>query len=408
MNRREALLAGAACLLTRAPALAATGPESSAPTILAAPEPMAQVRTYGSGELLAVSTTGTLWQRGPGNAGWTRLADEIDSASPIATGHGRIAARHVRGGLWVWADRRATTSAEARLAPHAGLCMLPLGIIGLAREAGQTLVKRFEPDREQQWIETARGPEPVLPDARPLQVNLGSGNSDEDGHIVVLAGPDSARYTHGALGDTIECTRVVYLERHDLRILRSLTLPPPYVLEDIAPRPIAWRGGRGLLTMRSGPQGSQLAVIAASRSGSGMLEIAALGMPIGIPNRWMAATTDGTRLMAIHTPHIGGVLHEYMADGDTLRTRFVGQGLTNHRNGTRELDLSVWVDDKLLVPTQDRRSLACFDARRQWRPCAVVPLPGPVTATTGWKLHYRPGAVVLLDDGQLLFVPSGG
>lgn len=408
MNRREALLAFAASLVARAPAMAAPGPASSTPTLLAAPEPMAQVLATGPDALLAVSTTGTLWQRSPSNAGWMPLADEINPASPIATGHGRIAARHVRGGLWVWADGRATTSAEARLAPHAGLCMLRTGIIGLAQEAGQILVKRFEPDREQRWIETARGTEPVLPDARPLQVNLGSGNSDEDGHIVVLAGPDHARYAHGALGDTIECTRVLYLERHDLRILRSLTLPPPYVLEDIAPRPIAWRGGRGLLTMRSGPQGSQLAVIAASRSESGMLEIAALGMPIGIPNRWMAATTDGTRLMAIHTPHIGGVLHEYMADGDTLRSRVVGQGLTNHRNGTRELDLAVWVDGKLLVPTQDRRSLACFDARRQWRPCAVVPLSGPAAATTAWKLHNRPGAVVLLDDGQLLFAPSGG
>ncbi len=408
MNRRDVLLAGAASLLARAPAVAAAANAPAVTTALAAPQPVAQVRTSGPDELLAVSTTGTLWQLGPRNAAWTRLADDIDPASPLATGHGRIAARHAHGGLWVWANGRATNSPDARLAPHAGLCVLPFAIIGVTDVAGQAYVKRFEPDREERWRESAGGTQSVLPDARPLQVDLHSGQSDDNGQIVVLAGPDGTRYTHGALGDTIECTRVLYLERHGLQVLRSLTLPPPYVLEDIAPRPIAWRGGRGLLTMRSGPQGSQLAVIAASRSRGDLLEIAALGAPIGTAHRWMAASTDGNRLVAVHTPHIGGVLHEYLADGSTLRSRVIGQGLTNHRNGTRELDLAAWVDGKLLVPAQDRRSLVCFDTTQQWGACPTVPLPGRVTATAAWSWRNRMGAVVLLEDGQLLFAASGG
>lgn len=408
MNRRNVLLAGAASLLARMPARAAPGIVPAVTTTLAAPQPMAQILALGPGELLAVSTTGTLWQLGPRAAAWTRLADDIDPASPVAVGHGRIAARHAQGGLWVRADGRATMSTEARLAPHAGLCMLPFAIIGVGDVAGQAYVKRFEPDRDTRWRESARGTQNVLPDARPLQVDLDAGRSDDNGHLVVLAGPDGARYTHGALGDTIESTRVLYLERHGLQVLRSFTLPPPYVLEDVAPRPIAWRGGRGLLTMRSGPQGSQLAVIAASRSRGDMLEIAALGAPIGTANRWMAASTDGTRLVAVHTPHIGGVLHEYQADGSTLRSRVIAQGLTNHRNGTRELDLAAWVNGKLLVPMQDRRSLACFDVSKQWEACATVPLPGRVTATAAWSWRGRAGAVVLLEDGQLLFATIEG
>ncbi len=408
MNRREVLLAGAASLLARTPALAASGTTPVVTTAMAAPQPIAQVRTSGAGELFAVSTTGTLWQLGPRDAAWARLADDLDPASSMASGHGRIAARHAQGGLWVRADGRATIAPEARLAPHAGLCMLPFGIIGVTEVAGRAHVKRFVPDRDENWRESARGTQNVLPDARPIQVDLDSGQSDDNGQIVVLAGPDDTRYTHGALGDAIECTRVLYLERHGLQVQRSLTLPPPYVLEDIAPRPIAWRGGRGLLTMRSGPQGSQLAVITASRSRGDMLEIAALGAPIGAANRWMAASTDGIRLVAVHTPHIGGVLHEYLPEGDTLRSRVIAPGLTNHRNGTRELDLAAWVDGMLLVPAQDRHSLRCFDANRQWGPCPAVPLPGRVTATAAWSWRNRVGVVVLLGDGQLLFAMVEG
>ena len=32
----------------------------------------------------------------------TRLADGLDPLTPRASGHGRIAARHADGGLWVW------------------------------------------------------------------------------------------------------------------------------------------------------------------------------------------------------------------------------------------------------------------------------------------------------------------
>ena len=94
--------------------------------------------------------------------------------------------------------------------------------------------------------------------------------------------------------------------------------------------------------------------------------------------------------------------------GGTLRSRVIAQGLTNHRNGTRELDLAAWVDGKLLVPAQDRRSLACFDVNKQWEACATVPLPGRVAATTAWSWRGRAGAVVLLEDGQLLFATVEG
>lgn len=77
---------------------------------------------------------------------------------------------------------------------------------------------------------------------------------------------------------------MLLLERHGLEPLAQVDLPAPFVFEDIAPRPIAWQGGRGLLTVRSGPQ---MAVVAARRGHSGQLVLAAVGEPIGSSLRFL-------------------------------------------------------------------------------------------------------------------------
>lgn len=49
-------------------------------------------------------------------------------------------------------------------------------------------------------------------------------------------------------------------------------------------------GATGLLTVRSGPSGAQPAVVAADRAKRDVLTLAALGEPIGAPNRfWIPA-----------------------------------------------------------------------------------------------------------------------
>lgn len=60
---------------------------------------------------------------------------------------------------------------------------------------------RLEPGRGSGWTEAARALDPVLPDARPLQVDLDRPGNADDGHVAMLAGPDAARDRHGAPGD---------------------------------------------------------------------------------------------------------------------------------------------------------------------------------------------------------------
>jgi hypothetical protein len=402
-TRRAVMRAIAGLLVAPAWTLARGAASDVVP--LNAPQPMTQLHVTSAGELLTVSVAGGLWQYANGR--WTQRATQLDPGAPIASGHGRVAGRSARGTLWVLEDGRMSVSPGPALALYAGLQTLASGIIAIAHDGDRrAFAVRLEPVTSTGWAETARSTDPVLPDARPLQAFLDGPGRADDGHIVVLAGPDGERYRHGALGDETEATRVLYLERHGLESLRSLTLPAPHVFEDLAPRPISWRGGTGLLTVRSGPRGAQLAVVAASPDRRDALELVALGTPIGTSNRWLAPTTDGKRLLAVHTPHLGGVLHEYRAQGDLLSSRPLVTGVTNHVLGRRELDLAVWVGSVLLVPSQDRRQFRRFDAAAGWSERSGLALPTPVVATHPLRLDGHPGCVLLLEGGSLAWAAA--
>ena len=413
-SRREALLAGLGAVGWHA--VAAVQPTSWLVRAVAAPEPMRQLHAGGPSGLLGTGVSGSLWALSLTGQAPQRLADGLDPATPLATGHGRIAARMASGGLWVWEDDRVRTAPSAGLALHAGLLILPLAVVGVVSvTAGQTesprrtdppsyRIARFEPDGAGRWREVARSQDAVLPDARPLQVDLdGSGDG---GHIAVLAGPDASRYDHGVLGDGIEATRVLWLERHGLDVLRSLTLPAPHVFEDIALRPVALPGTParlGLLSVRAGPDGGQLVLVTADPARKPGLQIAAIGDTVGGFHRWLAPTTDGRQMLAVHTPHIGGVLHVYQLtdqrDGQQLTRRRLMNDVSTHRIGSRELDLSVWLRGLLVLPSQDGRRLRVLNPAANWAEQQSVPLPARVGMAIA--LADGLGMVVLADEGQV-------
>ncbi len=395
VSRRE-WLALAAGLSAAVPAHAAWAARS-----LPAAEPLRQIRAGGPSGLLAVGASGALWALSASGAAAIKLGDGLDPLTPLATGHGRIAARHADGGLWVLEGGRVQRGPRDTLAPHAGLLVLPLAVIGVA--VGNHQVLRLEPDAGQAWTAVARSADAVLPDARPLQADLDA--RGDGGHLVLLAGPDSQRYTHGVLGDGVEATRVLWLERHSLELMRELVLPAPHVLEDIAPRLVALGRGTALLTVRAGPLGGQLGLVAADPAQPRRLQWTALGEPLGTPNRWMAPSTDGTRLLAVHTPHIGGVLHEYRVEGQRLEARTVAHNVSTHRIGSRELDLSLWLGPLLVLPQQNGLALRVLDANAAWAEVANVPLPARVAMTAA--LPGGKGVAALLDDGRVFSVAVG-
>lgn len=378
-------------------------------------EPMRRLHAGGPTGLLGIGAGGSLWALSAAGQAPRRLASEIDPASRIAAGHGRIAARTAQGGLWVWEDGRSSTLQTARLAQHAGLLVLPLAVVAVVNEGpgdGVTArhhVVRFEPAQASTWREVSRSQDVVLPDARPVLADLD--DRGDGGHIAVLAGPDDRRYAHGVLGDGIEATRVLWLERHGLQTLRSLTLAAPHVFEDIELRtvqlqmqlqPPGARGAVGLLTVRSGPEGGQLALLTADPAQPQGLRVAALGDTVGGFHRWLAPTTQGRHLVAVHTPHIGGVLHVYRLEDQRLSRRRLRTDVSTHVIGSRETDLAAWVRDRLVLPSQDGRVLRVLDPAADWAERFTAALPGRATMTAA--LADGSGVAVLLSDGEVVLV----
>jgi hypothetical protein len=395
MPRRRALVSAFAAFigLPRPAAARSLGLQT-----LALPEPMAQIAAGGPSGLLGVGLSGALYALPLKSAPARRLGDGLDASVPLAAGYGRVAARRRDGALWVLEAGQAGVSAEGMLAPAAGLLVLPLAVVAVASEGGRQTIVRLEPASARAWRVVASSDIAVLPDARPVQADLdGSGDG---GHVVVLAGPDGERYRHGVLGDGIEATRLVLLERHSLRLKRELRLVAPYVFEDIAPRKVSTGARNGLLTVQSGPQGAQLVLIDADPADGAALRVAARGAALGTANRWMSPIAGDRHWLAVHTPHIGGVLHEYRVNGEVLTARRLQGDVSNHRIGSRWLDLSTWLGQRLLVPDQSGRRLLLLDAASDWRSVGEQVLPARVAATVA--LPSPGGAAALLDDGSVV------
>jgi hypothetical protein len=365
-----------------------------------------RIDAAGGGGWLARDGIGRLWQ--VYEDGNTQLTGEgLAPIGPLDVSHGRIAGLGLDGRLWVRGDRASRQEPQRSviaLAPHGGLCGLPLAVIGLIERAGHTLVARFEPDARGRWQVVAQSDEAVLPDAVPVIADLD--RPGDGGHVAVLAGPDRQRYPHAVLGDGIEATRVLWLERHSLKPLRTLHLDEPDVFEDRQLRPWQLPDGRhALVTVRSGPAGAQMAVIAASLREAYAMEVAAAGPFIGTRNRWLSPASvdpNDADLYAVHTPHIGGVLHRYRAAGSGLSAERVATGLTNHRIGTRDLDTTARIDRWLLVPTQDWQQLAVVDLETR-SVAGIVDVDAPIQQLV--TSSSRRSVAVLTSSGLTLYFP---
>ena len=108
-------------------------------------------------------------------------------------------------------------------------------------------------------------------------------------------------------------------------------------------------------------------------------------------------------MLAVHTPHIGGVLHEYRLQGDRLIGRAVARDLSTHRIGTRELDLAVWLGTRIVLPGQDASSLRVLDTAQAYAESASAGLPARVAMMLA--LPGAQGIAALLDDGRVLSWP---
>lgn len=144
-------------------------------------------------------------------------------------------------------------------------------------------------------------------------------------------------------------------------------------------------------------------LVDADPAAAGSLRLSARGQALGTANRWMWPITDGRHWLAVHTPHLGGVLHLYRQDGGQLLARRLQGDLSNHRIGSRLLDMSAWQGQRLLNPDRCGRPLVILDAGSDWRVIGDQVLPAPVTASV--SLGRAGWMAVLLEDGTVVAGP---
>jgi hypothetical protein len=182
-----------------------------------------------------------------------------------------------------------------------------------------------------------------------------------NGTAAVLTDPTD-RYPHGVLGDRIEAGSVTIID--PTGTIRSV-VPIDDVVEGTSPM---WADLDGdgstevVVTASTADEGARLVAITADGS------VLAEAHPVGRGFRWrhqIGSFVDGAGpvLVAVKTPHIGGIAEFYRLDGDSLRLVATERGITSHVLGSRNLDLALIADaagdgiPELVAPTSDRMAL---------------------------------------------------
>jgi hypothetical protein len=278
----------------------------------------------------------------------TGIAKAWSKDAPIKFVHGRLHGISAQGELLVLEGNRVRSSIGAKLSLDSGLLPLPAGVIAVAAN-GDLL--RLESSGES-WKIVERAKLNALHDARLSLVDLeGTGN----GEVAALVNPSSDRYQHGVLGDAIEATSIVILERHSLEVIHRYDLPAPYVFEDITARPVKIGARDQLALVRSSQNGG--AALALLGLNAGKLELNA-GPDFGQSNRWLNPLVGFGEVYGIHTPHIGGILNRYTPAKGSLSASRQLKGLSSHSINSRNLESALVIaPGQLIVPNQSHNAL---------------------------------------------------
>ena len=189
-----------------------------------------------------------------------------------------------------------------------------------------------------------------------------------------LVGPTSV-YGHAALGDAIEAAGFVIAQNGSRLFFR---LPADQVFEDRRVRLTDVNGDgspEALIVRAHLTQGASLALYTIKGDG---IELMAESEPIGQRNRWLnpvgiADFSGSGELLtaAVVTPHLSGSLRFYRIEGKRLVNLGGIDGVTNHINGSRDLDLSHVADldgdgsIEIVLPSLDRRRLVAVSFHQE-------------------------------------------
>jgi len=250
-----------------------------------------------------------------------------------------------------------------------------------------------------------------------------------EGPLTAFLSASRADYRHGVFGRVEDAGRLIVSEKQplagvstDVRAVPTkigiVEAGPDAVFEDLEPRlaDLDRDGTPEILVVKSYlAKGSALAVVGRR---DGVWTIVAETPPAGEPHRWLAPAAiadfsgDGKLAIAlVRTPHVQGVLQLWGFEGGKLSLRHEAAGYANHVFGESAIDNAAAVDldgdgrPELVIPTQDRKSLAVLSLRDGIKELRRIGLPAPAgrglaALGAGKDAHI----IAALEDGRVVVI----
>lgn len=270
---------------------------------------------------------------------------------------------------WVLPDPAAAGEAWLVALQDGTIVRVLVGNDGTA-SVGDGVVARLDPGEPPMVVVSADGEveiTSVSADAAPFDAPIPHARvvSIDAGLRAVLSGPTD-RYPHGVLGDGIEASGVnVRAEDEEEPLVDVGTTS---VIEGLSP----------IVSDLDGDQVPELLVTVSDMYEGAMLAAydldgrrIASSEPIGRGFRWLHQIGVGAtgpngevEIIAVRTPHIGGVVEAYRFDSGRLKRIAMADGYRSHQLGSPNLDMALLADVDgdgqldVVVPTQDMTSLA--------------------------------------------------
>lgn len=312
---------------------------------------VAQFDLTENGELIVINRQGELWHTDKKQ----KLAENLSPHITPAARYGRIASADKRGNFFLW-SKEGVYRSSIPLAQHATMQPLAFATIVVTPLQDEYRLGRVEIQDNVLKV-VALSENAVLPDARPLLVNLNS-NQHDNGHIAVLAKPDMETYRHGVLGDAIEAREVQYLERHTLEPLAQSLHLDGLVFEANQFAILNHDNPKLVVTVSGNNEGAKTSLIGLS-GGKLVFEAESEALPF---HRWQSPFVFNHKLYAVQMPHLRMRLVEYLQQGVKLNERFVSDGISNHAYGEYETNLAATTKTFAVIPQAGYRHIALLDS----------------------------------------------
>lgn len=348
---------------------------------------LAKQLTTHNDKLLIVNDKNELWQWGESSA----LARNVSNKIAPAIGFDKLAFADTNGYFHLIQNGK-TYPSNIRLSPHSKMLILPLAVIAVADDNGTPSLVRLEVVGDN--VQVVAKFAPVLPDARPVQINFTGDNAN--GHIAILSHPDSTTYQHGVLGDGVEAGQLQFLERHRLTPVAKPLMIDGQVFEAntvvILPHD---KGNYLVATMAGGGNGAKTVVI---DNVNGALQVIAQSTPLP-SNRWQSPFVFNGNLYAVQMPHLVGKLVRYDWQDNQLTATEIGQGYSNHKIGSYETNLTTTSNNSkhgVIVPMAGYQTLSLISKTGK---VAMLDAKLPSPIIKGLNGHSR--MFYLLENGQV-------